>query len=278
MFTYFSSQLPGLIDSGLMGYYNATPDDQTQPNKAISGTISGLWLAPNMSVLEMEAILLPMETTIRLSPWGSLILATSVGLEGLDFATTWKASSPQTVGYGGRLGSRLLDKAALTNDTAALQAALRQSTPVPWTYSGQATAGPGTHNPVGGIPGGSNAVLPAWRKAYSHSVIPTLWPSANKTAMKEMTTQLRDVRNPALVALAPDSGAYRNEADPTEPNWQETFYGTNYPRLLQIKKEVDPTGVFWCKACVGSELWDAQGNDGVDNGVGQSQVRLCKAS
>jgi Berberine and berberine like len=41
-----------------------------------------------------------------------------------------------------------------------------------------------------------------------------------------------------------------------EPNFQETFWGTNYPRLLAIKRKVDPHDVFWCQPCVGNERWE----------------------
>lgn len=40
-----------------------------------------------------------------------------------------------------------------------------------------------------------------------------------------------------------------------EPNWQQTYWGSNYPRLLAIKHAFDPTDVFWCAVCVGSEGW-----------------------
>lgn len=56
--------------------------------------------------------------------------------------------------------------------------------------------------------------------------------------------------------LAPDTGAYVNEADPNEPDFQHAFWGTNYDRLLSIKREVDPTDVLWCSPCVGNERWE----------------------
>jgi hypothetical protein len=45
------------------------------------------------------------------------------------------------------------------------------------------------------------------------------------------------------------------QADPSEPNFQQAFWGDNYPRLLEIKRKVDPTDVFWCTPCVGNERW-----------------------
>ena len=46
-----------------------------------------------------------------------------------------------------------------------------------------------------------------------------------------------------------------NEADPNEPDWQRTFYGGNYPQLLEIKDIYDPESLFVCPKCVGSERW-----------------------
>ena len=57
----------------------------------------------------------------------------------------------------------------------------------------------------------------------------------------------------------PGAGSYVNETDYFEPNWQKAFWGTNYDRLLQIKRKYDPDGLFYCHHCVGSENWSADG-------------------
>ena len=54
-------------------------------------------------------------------------------------------------------------------------------------------------------------------------------------------------------AATPESGSYVNETDYFEPDWQRSFWGTNYPRLLEIKRRYDPDGLFRCHHCVGSE-------------------------
>lgn len=106
-------------------------------------------------------------------------------------------------------------------------------------------------------------------------VLPRIWTPLNATSKKVLTTELRDVWTEALRELAPDTGAYVNEVDPTEPNWKETFYGEHYQQLLNVKSKWDPSGVFWCTHCVGSDLWAQIGRYGIENGVGQNRVKLC---
>lgn len=65
---------------------------------------------------------------------------------------------------------------------------------------------------------------------------------------------------PILEQLSgPAAGAYSNEADPWETNYQMTFFGPNYLKLSVIKAIYDPTDLFIVKAGVGSERWDSYG-------------------
>jgi FAD/FMN-containing dehydrogenase len=63
----------------------------------------------------------------------------------------------------------------------------------------------------------------------------------------------------ALRAAAPDTGAYVNECDYFQPDWQTAFWGPNYPRLARIKRRYDPDGLFTVHHGVGSESWSADG-------------------
>ena len=58
----------------------------------------------------------------------------------------------------------------------------------------------------------------------------------------------------------PGAGAYFNEADFFEDNWQEAFWGMeNYARLLEIKNKWDSEQLFYCHNCVGAEFWEEGG-------------------
>lgn len=48
------------------------------------------------------------------------------------------------------------------------------------------------------------------------------------------------------------TGAYVNYIDPLQHNWAQQYYGSNYKRLLEIKKRVDPNNYFNFQQSVGS--------------------------
>jgi hypothetical protein len=62
-----------------------------------------------------------------------------------------------------------------------------------------------------------------------------------------------------LKSAAPGAGSYFAESDFFEPDWQTSYWGPNYPRLLSIKKKHDPGGLFFVHHGVGSEEWSADG-------------------
>lgn len=45
-----------------------------------------------------------------------------------------------------------------------------------------------------------------------------------------------------------------------EPNFRKSFFGSHYPSLKKIKREVDPEGLFVVPLGVGSEDWDQELN------------------
>ena len=54
-------------------------------------------------------------------------------------------------------------------------------------------------------------------------------------------------------------GAYVSESNYFEKDWQRSYWGSNYPRLLRVKQKYDPTGLFFVHNGVGSEGWSTDG-------------------
>ncbi|RMZ85664.1 hypothetical protein DV737_g656, partial [Chaetothyriales sp. CBS 132003] len=73
--------------------------------------------------------------------------------------------------------------------------------------------------------------------------------AANALLQQRMTTEAVL----SLEQVTPGSGTYLNEANFQQPNWQDTFYGSNYARLLEIKERYDPESLFYATTAVGSE-------------------------
>ncbi|KAL8336686.1 hypothetical protein RB601_008261 [Gaeumannomyces tritici] len=105
-----------------------------------------------------------------------------------------------------------------------------------------------------------NSVSPGWRAAAMHASV------QDSTALAHLTPADFHAANERLLkysgairAATPGGGAYINEGYSLEPGWQDNFYGLDvYPRLLRVKRDVDPWGLFWAPTAVGSEAWEVR--------------------
>ncbi|KAK3297304.1 uncharacterized protein B0H64DRAFT_122287 [Chaetomium fimeti] len=103
----------------------------------------------------------------------------------------------------------------------------------------------------------SSSVNPRFRNVVDKII--TLVPVAGNAPLAEKAAaqdKLTNVVDAALREAAPNGCAYVNEADPYEPNWQEAFWGDNYPRLFELRKKYDPEGVFYAVSTPGTEDWE----------------------
>lgn len=125
-----------------------------------------------------------------------------------------------------------------------------------------------------GYPGANSAVNPHLRAAIMHATgFDTSSYGPETTPEQQISSHARlNAYANKLREASPGSGAYMNEADTEEPDFQESFYGANYGRLLRIKKGVDPWGVFYAVTAVGSEEWVVEGTQGLPT----QQGRLCR--
>jgi hypothetical protein len=107
----------------------------------------------------------------------------------------------------------------------------------------------------------NSSLNPSWRQALGQHIVHVGWSDQTSfSVQQQLQTYLTDIMVPQLAAIDPDMGAYTNEANPNEPEWQSVFWGSNYPGLLEVKNKWDPAGLFRCNRCVGSERWDGTGN------------------
>ncbi|EMC94258.1 hypothetical protein BAUCODRAFT_36730 [Baudoinia panamericana UAMH 10762] len=104
-----------------------------------------------------------------------------------------------------------------------------------------------------------SSITPAWRSAIWHTIAgPGIPNNANAATFASAFKTAHDAAT-VLRNLAPNSGAYQNEADVYEPDPATTFWGTdNYNRLLSIKKQLDPNNILTCWDCIGWDSTDAR--------------------
>ena len=80
----------------------------------------------------------------------------------------------------------------------------------------------------------------------------------NMKEAKEAASSMRTAMG-QLKKMVPVKGSYVNETDFFEENWQNSFWDSNYKKLLAIKNSYDPDGLFFVHHGVGSETWSEDG-------------------
>lgn len=127
---------------------------------------------------------------------------------------------------------------------------------------------------VAGWPGRTSAVNPAWRNAIIHAMLIGPQPPGLTPEEAVQEEEAIQVYMDKWRSVSPGAGSYMNEGDPGEPDWKQAFYGDTYPRLLEIKKETDPWGVFWAATTVGSDEWEVRTAEGYPR---SQNGQLCRA-
>lgn len=175
--------------------------------------------------------------------------------------------------HNGRFGSRLFPRRNWDDGPGQLfnatMRAIRDSVEAGYRFHGIHVAP--TEARAGGPPsddsgrGGGSGVNPAFRAGIMHADL-----FDDGFSLVGATPELVEERHARLNkymdewrAVTPGAGAYVNEADVEEPDWQHSFWGDKYDTLLQIKKRHDPWGLFWAQNTVGSEGWEVRTADGL---------------
>jgi hypothetical protein len=227
------------------------------------------FFAPNMSVAEYEKLIAPF--LANLTELG--IPYTFNATYHPSFLSAFDATfAPLDQGIGGTgtiPGNRLIpaknwDNATIRGDTiSAIKRAMSNS-----LFLAGYHQAPSNAKPI------INSVNPAFRNEAS-MIIAAATPVSSDDQLGDNGRILANEILGPLRKVSPGGGTYGNEAEINEPDWQQAFWGTNYPRLLEIKKKWDPNGLFYVHHGVGSEDWEVKGGNKF-GGVPTQDGQLCR--
>ncbi|KAF8912207.1 FAD-binding domain-containing protein [Gymnopilus junonius] len=103
-----------------------------------------------------------------------------------------------------------------------------------------------------GTNGSDTSVNPVWRTSLYQVILVNTWFFNSQLADRKAAYAASTTAANFLRDITPTSGAYQNEADIHEPNFEQAFWGTSlYNKLLAIKNKYDPKRIFDCWQCIG---------------------------
>ncbi|KAK3326632.1 hypothetical protein B0H66DRAFT_166530 [Apodospora peruviana] len=221
---------------------------------------------PNMTAAAVAALLLPLDAAFKAAGVNVTFPAPATSL--------WSA---EVIGEGApvrdeRFASRLIPR-AVWDDPAKFKMSMEAFRKV--VEGGYQIHGTmmSPSLKVAGWPGKDSAANPAFRSAVMHCVVYDFVKGTPATAAADLAGRARLSQYVDYIrAATPGSGSYMNEADVIEPNWQQSFFGSNYKKLEGIKKKYDAWGLFWAPSTVGSERWAVRTAGGVPTQDG----KLCR--
>ena len=80
----------------------------------------------------------------------------------------------------------------------------------------------------------------------------TCWISWRDTTKEDYYTNIANGLTTKLISFG--RGSYLNEASAYLPDWKTAYWGGHYDELLRIKLIWDPSNIFTCHHCVGSDI------------------------
>jgi hypothetical protein len=242
---YLMSTMPSLADFGLSSY--------PVMNKR---HFDGIFMAPRKAMEEIEGLITPISDQLRrmgfnvtLQKTPSEIYRWQVG----NNAVPNPGAPPQFFGDSGHIiqGTRLIGREGLADQktTEKVLAYLFERDYHTEPYCLGSGALEASKQDIG--------LNPAWRKMILHfSILPPNQGDAKTVpAVQRIYRRVQDDVEASIEKISVGSAAYFNEASYLEPEWQKTFWGSNYPRLLEVKRKYDPINTLWCSPCVGSEVF-----------------------
>ncbi|KAL1742438.1 hypothetical protein HDZ31DRAFT_43240 [Schizophyllum fasciatum] len=103
--------------------------------------------------------------------------------------------------------------------------------------------------------GNDTSVTPLWRESVYHVTLISPWEADADVQEKQAHYDRASASIDNLREIT-KHGAYSNEADVYEPDYQVSFWGDNHAELLRIKQKYDPESLLNCWQCVGWNVDD----------------------
>ncbi|KAI0012466.1 FAD binding domain protein [Xylariaceae sp. FL0662B] len=233
----FLQNMPAIIDAGATLYWQVLPGHTFLMPQSYM---------PDGTAQDLERLLHP--TLESLDQKGTQYAFSSRNFP--TFQDAFRTLNPETNISELNLGGRLIPRSLVASDTSAASL-----TSVIESILSNGGILAGVSMDVSRAPTSPNAPHPAWRETLFLAFLGMMYDRYNMTSNLIDQHKITNLLDPMLEKLTPGGAAYINEADFNQPNWQDAFYGTNYPKLF-IKRKFDPDGIFWGPTSVGSEAWE----------------------
>ncbi|KAK9415510.1 putative FAD-binding PCMH-type domain-containing protein [Seiridium unicorne] len=238
--TAFHTSLLPLVSSGATSSFSISQTSLTAFNIAI----------PKSNTTEVNCILRGINATM--APVGvisGLVATQHTGF--LDMYNTYLKPVAERIPAAQIVGGRLIPRSLIEGNRTSLEVTQAFRFAVEAGFNIICVAIDARKPPQYG-----NSVFPIWRSSLMTCLIQMSWDfDVPREVMLSRQTQLTDTVMPRIEAATPGGGAYLNEASFQQADWEETFYGANYPRLSAIKTKYDPESLFYAETAVGSEAW-----------------------
>ncbi|KAK4183730.1 hypothetical protein QBC35DRAFT_507454 [Podospora australis] len=240
--TIFHKYATHFVDNGLYVYFELFPFTlRARPFVAIGKTVAELEAITAPMFAELDALSIPYEWTPKSFP--------------TFFDLYLDLFEDEASGGSALTGGWLFTRDDVTNNNDGIIDAFKTVfSPAPGVFSFIVGH---LFNPGYGKPVSNSATHPSWRNAANFVITVLPVPiGASKAEKASLQNVLTNTIDQALRDSSTSGATYVNEADPYQPNWQSHFWGSEYPRLKQIRKKWDPLGVFYSIATPGTEDWE----------------------
>jgi len=236
----FLQSLPAIVDSGAVSVWLLTGE----------AFVMAPTTAPGLSISELQKLMDPTLNALKQNNVSYQYYISDFP----SYLDSYDVMNPEYNITDANIGGRLIPRSLVASNesTQNLTNAMRFI-----NDNGAVVSGVSINVANGSTGPQQNSINPVWRTALFDAVVGVPWSEQPQDYQSDInsTNLVTDVLLPPLEEITPGGGAYINEGDFRQPDWQRVFYGVNYDRLKSIKDKYDPWHVLYAVTGVGSEYW-----------------------